>query len=110
MAQPGIRLRLSWSSPTSGKQAIVDADSVHLYYIAKYGGYASVCSPRCLPGCQDHGWYQLYPEHDVELILGQHGLIVELKPVMLPDESPFWTRKTRGLRRLLTWLGKRIGA
>ncbi len=51
--RPGIRIRIS-----TRDGVVVDADSEHLYYSAKFGG-APGCDPGCLPGCDKHGWLNL---------------------------------------------------
>lgn len=85
---PGIELRIS--TPDG---VIVDADSAHLYYSAKYGG-PKPCTPACLPGCYEHGWLNLVAGGG-ELVGGELGMLspaeeysavplkIEIRPVRL---------------------------
>jgi hypothetical protein len=85
---PGIRLRISVPSGP-----LVEADSQHLYYVAKFGGEQSVCTPACLPGCDSHGWMCLIPGSEANFMTwaGDFGWVgdqdvklrVEIKPVLL---------------------------
>jgi hypothetical protein len=87
---PGVRIRIS--VPT-GK--IVDADSLQLYYSARFGSAAEndPCTPECRPGCDTHGWSDL-----VGGMIGELGqalpiepgfstvpLRIQIKPVELTD-------------------------
>jgi hypothetical protein len=53
---PGIRLQIVCPAGP-----LVDANSDHLYFVAKYGGRATECYISCPPNCREHGWYELFP-------------------------------------------------
>jgi len=85
---PGIRLRIS---NISGE--LVDADSDHLYYSAKFGNPVP-CGPDCLQSCDKHGWLELIPGagemtylYDADMPLPGR-LKIEVKPVILTGWLP----------------------
>jgi hypothetical protein len=81
---PGIELRMSIPAGS-----ILDADSDRLNFLVKPGGAgrASNCPPACLPGCREHGWYEIIPGRDMPFT-GAGDLKVEIRPVELPDYVP----------------------
>jgi hypothetical protein len=80
----GIQLRISVPAGP-----ILDADSDRLHWIAKLGGTGAPvgCTPACLPGCQEHGWYEIIPGCEMPFI-GAGVVRVEMRPVDLPDYVP----------------------
>jgi hypothetical protein len=72
---PGIRLRISVPAGP-----LVDADSDHLYYVARFGGTGTACVPGCLPGCDLHGWCDLMSTNGL-------GCWVEIKAIRLPNDE-----------------------
>lgn len=78
LGHTGIRLRIR-----TPHGPLVEADSDHLYWIAKYGGIIeSRCEITCLPGCTEHGWYELFPGEGMGYA-GSRDLVVEMMPVRL---------------------------
>lgn len=84
---PGVQFRIS--TPNG---VIVEADSEHLHWIAKYGGLGEPCNPACLPGCQKHGWLDLIagggdgmacPAEEFSTV----PLKIEIKPVRLANRA-----------------------
>lgn len=78
---PGIRLRISVASGV-----VVDANSEHLYYSAKYGGPVEPCGPACPPDCDKHGWLDLIAGGDAGTTdFSTVPLKIAIKPVRLAE-------------------------
>ena len=83
LTYPGIRLRISVPSGV-----IVDVDSEHLHYSAKYGNAGEGCEPGCLPGCDKHGWLDLIAGGGMGTTeFSTVPLKIEVKPIRLSPQA-----------------------
>ena len=71
MSHIGIEIRA-----TINGLPILVCDSDWLHLVNKFSAVPQ-CGPCCLPGCQEHGWQDLYLPP---------GTRVEVRPVVLSDD------------------------
>jgi hypothetical protein len=74
----GIVLRIS--IPEAG--IVFQATSDDLHHIACFGEASVSCLPDCLPGCQKHGWTDIFNNPPG---ITQPSVHIEARPITLPD-------------------------